>query len=383
MTAISPTAEGEAEAPTEQPAPACVMSFNVSDPSGAGGSAGDVATIAAMGAHALPVITSIVMRDTAEIFDHHPIEADLIVEQARSVLEDVTIAAWKVGFLGSTEGVSAVAEILADYPDVPLVTYLPNLAWVEEDEQQSYLEAFRELVLPQTEVLVGSHQTLTDFLLPDWNGERPPSSREIAIAANKHGTRYVLVTSVPLPDQFLDNVLANAQGAITGEKFERFETTFVGAGETLSAGAGGAAGHRASSCMPRSARRWPSSTRRSTRAFARGWATSFPTASSGPCPKKARRKAPTRPRPSPARPTRPLRRATRAMSTSGTGAPGRTNAALFERARRVIPGGVNSPVRAFRAVGGTPRFIARAEGAVPVSTPKASATSTTSAPGGR
>jgi glutamate-1-semialdehyde 2,1-aminomutase len=36
---------------------------------------------------------------------------------------------------------------------------------------------------------------------------------------------------------------------------------------------------------------------------------------------------------------------------------------LFERAQRVIPGGVNSPVRAFRAVGGTPRFIARAEGA--------------------
>jgi len=40
-----------------------------------------------------------------------------------------------------------------------------------------------------------------------------------------------------------------------------------------------------------------------------------------------------------------------------------TNEALFERAQKVIPGGVNSPVRAFRAVGGTPRFIARAEGA--------------------
>ena len=39
------------------------------------------------------------------------------------------------------------------------------------------------------------------------------------------------------------------------------------------------------------------------------------------------------------------------------------NQALFERAQRVIPGGVNSPVRAFRAVGGTPRFIARAQGA--------------------
>ena len=40
-----------------------------------------------------------------------------------------------------------------------------------------------------------------------------------------------------------------------------------------------------------------------------------------------------------------------------------TNASLFDRAQRVIPGGVNSPVRAFRAVGGTPRFIARAQGA--------------------
>ena len=39
------------------------------------------------------------------------------------------------------------------------------------------------------------------------------------------------------------------------------------------------------------------------------------------------------------------------------------NDTLFERARRVIPGGVNSPVRAFKAVGGTPRFIKRAQGA--------------------
>lgn len=39
-----------------------------------------------------------------------------------------------------------------------------------------------------------------------------------------------------------------------------------------------------------------------------------------------------------------------------------SNAALFERAQRVIPGGVNSPVRAFKAVGGTPRFVQRAQG---------------------
>ena len=236
MTADPTPADNPADPLQEEAAaPACVMTFNATEPSGAGGVAGDVSTIAAMGAHALPVVTSVLMRDTAEVFDHHALDPDVVVEQARSVLEDVTIAAWKVGFLGSAEGVSAVAEILSDYPDVPLVAYMPNLSWLEEDEQQGYLDAFRELVLPQTEVLVGSHQTLTDFLLPDWDNERPASPRELAVAAAEHGARFVLVTSVPLPDQFLDNVLASPQGAITGEKFERFEVSFVGAGDTLSA----------------------------------------------------------------------------------------------------------------------------------------------------
>ncbi len=235
MTSESPQHDTETSALQDQPAPACVMTFNASDASGAGGMAGDVATIAAMGAHALPVVTSIVMRDTAEVFDHHAIDTDVVVEQARTILEDLTISAWKVGFLGSAEGVSAVAEVLSDYPDVPLVAYLPSLSWLEEDAHLAYLEAFRELVLPQAEVLVGSHQTLTDFLLPEWDSERPASPRELAVAAAEHGTKFVLVTSVPLPEQFMDNVLASPQGAITGEKFERFEVSFVGAGDTLSA----------------------------------------------------------------------------------------------------------------------------------------------------
>lgn len=232
-------ADGAADAQQEAPAPACVMSFNAADPSGAGGLAGDVSTLAAMGAHALPITTSILLRDTAEIFDHHPIDADVVAEQARTVLEDITVAGWKVGFLGSAEAVSAVAEILSDYPDVPLVSYLPNLGWLDDDQAQPYLEAFRDLILPATEVLVGNHKTLTDFLLPDWDSERPASARELAVAAGERGTRYVLVSGIMLAakggDQFIDNVLASPQGALTGEKFEMFETSFVGAGDTLSA----------------------------------------------------------------------------------------------------------------------------------------------------
>ena len=238
-TTAPPLTDSAAEPAQEPPAPACVMTFNANDASGAGGLAGDIATIAAMGAHALPVVTSVVVRDTAEVFGHHALEPDVIVEQARGILEDVTLAAWKVGFLGNAEGVAAVAEVLSDYPDVPLVTYLAGLSWFEEDELGAYHDALRELVLPQTEVLVGNQKTLTDFLLPDWEGERPPSARELANAAAAHGTRFVLVTGVALPgksnEQWVDNVLASPQGAITGEKFERFETAFVGAGETLSA----------------------------------------------------------------------------------------------------------------------------------------------------
>lgn len=238
-----PAPATDADAPgAEPPAPACVMCFNASDPSGAGGLAGDVATVAAMGAHALPVVTSIVMRDTADVFDQEALDADTVAQQARTILEDVTIAAWKVGFLGSADAVSAVAEVLSDYTEIPLVSYLPALAWLDEDQVQPYLDAFRELILPATEVLVGNHKTLQDFLLPEWDSERPPSARELAVAAAEHGTRYVLVTGIMLASkggkdapQFIDNVLASAQGAIAGEKFERFDAGFVGAGDTLAA----------------------------------------------------------------------------------------------------------------------------------------------------
>jgi hydroxymethylpyrimidine/phosphomethylpyrimidine kinase len=84
-------------------------------------------------------------------------------------------------------------------------------------------------------VLVGNHKTLTDFLLPDWDNERTPSARELAVAAAQSGAQHVLVTGMQLPNQFVDNVLANSSGPITGEKFERFEASFVGAGDTLAA----------------------------------------------------------------------------------------------------------------------------------------------------
>jgi len=215
--------------------PPCVLVFNASDPSGAGGLAADTLTIASVGAHALPVVTGAYVRDTAEIFDFVVFEEDSVSEQARAILEDVPVQVIKVGFVGSPESLGTIAELASDYADLPLIAYMPDLSWWTEDQIDLYLDAFRELLLPQATVLVGNHSTLWRWLLPDWTGEKSPGPRDLAKAAAEMGVPYTLVTGIPLPDQHVDNVLATPQTVLGNEKFERIEATFTGAGDTLSA----------------------------------------------------------------------------------------------------------------------------------------------------
>lgn len=219
----------------DEASPACVMAFNANDPSGAGGLTADITAITSAGAHPLAVVTGTYVRDTAEILDHFAFDDEAITDQARAALEDMPVAAFKVGFVGSPENISTIAEIASDYADVPLIAYMPSLAWWNESEIDNYLDAFRELMLPQVTLLIGNHSTLWRWLLPDWSTERSPSARDIAKAASSLGVPYTLVTGIPLPDQFIDNVLATPQAVLYSEKFERFEAVFEGAGETLSA----------------------------------------------------------------------------------------------------------------------------------------------------
>ena len=214
--------------------PGCLIVFNASDPSGAGGLAADITAIASVGAHALPVVTGAYARDSAETYDHFAFEEDVVAEQARAILEDVAVQVIKVGFVGSPETISTIAEIASDYAEVPLIAYMPDLSWWDEGQIDLYLDAFRELMLPQTTVLVGNHSTLWRWLLPDWSSERSPTARDIAKAAGDLGVPYTLVTGIPLPEQFIDNVLATPQAVLGSEKFERFEAVFSGAGDTLS-----------------------------------------------------------------------------------------------------------------------------------------------------
>lgn len=216
-------------------APVCVLAFNSTDPCGAGGLSADIATISSVGGHTLPVACGAYIRDTARVYDHFALDDEAVTEQARTVLEDIAVAAIKVGFAGGPANLAAIAQISSDYPHIPIISYMPDLSWWEDDKQDQYLDAFKELVLPQTSVLVGNHNTLWRWLLPDWEHSRAPTARDIAMAAEALEVPYVLVTGIPLPDQFVDNVLTTAQTVLGNSKYEMFDASFTGAGDTLSA----------------------------------------------------------------------------------------------------------------------------------------------------
>lgn len=221
--------------PTEPDTLPCVLSFNASDPTGACGSSSDAMVIGSIGAHALPVVTGVYVRDTRETLGFTPIDDAAVAEQAHGVAEDIPVLTLKVGFLGSAEAVAAVAAFASDYPTIPVIAYMPDLSWWSEEEIDDYLDAFRELLLPQTTVLVGNNATLRHWLLPESTTDRHARAADLARAAAEYGVPYVLVTGVPTLGDQLDNILATPQGQLYSESFERIEAGFLGAGDILSA----------------------------------------------------------------------------------------------------------------------------------------------------
>lgn len=130
--------------------PPAVLVFAGADPTGGAGLQADILALASLGCHPLPVITAITVQDTLGVEDFLPIDPEWIADQARSVLEDIPVAAIKLGMLGSAETVAAIAEVLADYPDIPLVVD-PVLSSGRGDPlaSEDMIAALCDLILPQ------------------------------------------------------------------------------------------------------------------------------------------------------------------------------------------------------------------------------------------
>ncbi|WP_239186666.1 bifunctional hydroxymethylpyrimidine kinase/phosphomethylpyrimidine kinase [Candidatus Nitrotoga sp. HW29] len=215
--------------------PPIVLAFGATDPSGGAGLQADILTIASMGCHPLSVVTAVTVQDTGGVDDILPIDAEWVSDQARAVLEDMPVAAFKIGLLGSVENIAAIAEVISDYPDIPLV-FDPVLASGRGDEltDEDMLEALRELLLPQTTILTPNSIEARRLIQDEDNDEDNPDLAECAKRIVQLGCEYVLVTGTHEHTPKVINTLYGENGSLVrSDSWTRLSGIYHGSGCTL------------------------------------------------------------------------------------------------------------------------------------------------------
>jgi len=216
------------ESPASLPA---VLTFAASDPTSGAGLQADILALASMGCHPLSVVTAITVQDTAGVESFLAIDPDWVADQARCVLEDMPVAAFKMGMLGSTEIVTVVAEVVSDYPDVPLVLD-PVLASGRGDEfaGEEMIRAIRELLVPQSTVVTPNIMELRRLAGED---EDDADLAECAQALLDTGCEYVLLTGTHDSTAEVVNTLYHRGGVLRADSWQRLPGSYHGSGCTL------------------------------------------------------------------------------------------------------------------------------------------------------
>jgi len=196
--------------------PPIVLTFAASDPSGGAGLQADLLALASMGCHPLSVVTALTVQDTTGIEGVLAIDSDWVADQARCLLEDMPVDAIKLGVLGSVENITAIAEIISDYPDLPLV-FDPVLASGRGDElaNEEMTSAMRELLLPQTTILTPNSM----------------EARRLVVL----GCEYVLITGTHEATPQVVNTLYARSGVVRSDSWVRLPGNYHGSGCTLAA----------------------------------------------------------------------------------------------------------------------------------------------------
>ena len=98
-----------------------ILTIAGSDPSGGAGIQADLKTFAARGTYGMAVLTALTAQNTRGVTGLHLVPADFVAHQIRAVFDDVRVDAVKIGMIATAEIAEAVADALAEYPDVPVV----------------------------------------------------------------------------------------------------------------------------------------------------------------------------------------------------------------------------------------------------------------------
>ncbi len=214
--------------------PPVVLTFAASDPTGGAGIQADLLTLASLGCHPLSVVTALTVQDTAGVEAVLAIDAGWVADQARALLEDIPVAAFKFGMLGSVETIAAIAEIVNDYPDIPLV-FDPVLASGRGDQlaDEAMVEAMVGLLLPRTTVLTPNSLEARRLAQDDENDSDAPDLSECARRLVNAGAEYVLITGTHEQSPQVVNTLYGQRGRVRADQWERLPGSYHGSGCTL------------------------------------------------------------------------------------------------------------------------------------------------------
>ena len=218
--------------PASSSLPPIVLAFAATDPSGGAGLQADVLTLSSMGCHALSVVTAATIQDTMGVEEIMPLDAEWVADQARCVLEDMPVATFKIGVVGSVENIAAIAEVVSDYPEIPLVLD-PVLASGRGDElvTDEMISALRELLLPQTTIITPN--SIEARRLVQDEGEEDIDLAECARRLLATGCEYVLITGTHENTPQVINTLYGQDGVVRSDSWERLPGNYHGSGCTL------------------------------------------------------------------------------------------------------------------------------------------------------
>jgi len=219
-------------------APPVVLVFAGTDPTGGAGIAADVLTLASLGCHPAPVVTAVTAQDTSGLKEYICTETELVIAQARAVLEDMPVAAFKVGMLGSSEVAAAVAGIVEDYPDVPLILDPIQRSGRGDALADNMLDgALRNLLIPQS-TLITPNSLEARVLAPD--ADTLDACAQMLMSL---GCEYVLITGTHEKSPEVIHRLYGNMRLLETFVFERLPGSYHGSGCTLASACAASLAH--------------------------------------------------------------------------------------------------------------------------------------------
>ncbi|WP_110313435.1 MULTISPECIES: bifunctional hydroxymethylpyrimidine kinase/phosphomethylpyrimidine kinase [Aquitalea] len=222
------------------PPPPAVLTLAGSDPSGGAGIQADILTLASLGCHPLSVITAITVQDTVGVDDFMVLDSDLVNDQARFLLEDIPVLVFKIGMLGSVENVAVVAQLIADYPDVPVVLDpVLRSGGGHELADDDLIAAMRDLLIPQVSIITPNSMEARRLAMNDPDEDEELSLDEAAKRLLALGCPHVLITGTHENTKEVINSLYSPNGIVRADRWERLPGSYHGSGCTLASAIAG------------------------------------------------------------------------------------------------------------------------------------------------